>query len=154
VERTVEILKTVRAAGGTVWLAGNGGSAATASHFANDLTKMAKVKALAISDFTATTLAYGNDDGWEQMFANALQVHIGLKDAVLGISCSGNSKNIISFLSAARTRFKIGFTGPDQSLMSKMGVDVLVRAMANEITVQEDVHSIVCHAIAGALRDA
>lgn len=150
--RAIEILTTIRAAGGTVWIAGNGGSAATASHFANDLTKMGRVKAICISDMTPTTLAYGNDDGWEFMFSNALEAHIGNKDAVVGISCSGNSPNIIAFLHMAKSRFKIGLTGPGVSRMSQMYTDVLIRAMADDITAQEDVHSAVCHAIARSLR--
>lgn len=153
IERTIEIMKLVKAAGGTVWLAGNGGSAATASHFANDLTKMAKVKAICVSDMTPTTLAFGNDDGWNEMFAHFLEVHIGTKDAVVGISCSGNSQNIISFLAMAKTRFKIGMTGPGTSRMTLMNTDVLLRAMADDITVQEDVHSAICHAVARSLRN-
>lgn len=154
--RTIEILKIVRAAQGTVWLAGNGGSAATASHFANDLTKMGKVKALSVADFTPTTLAYGNDNGWDKMFSDTLEAHMGPKDAVIGISCSGNSRNIITFLAMAKNRYKIGLTGPGQNAMTEMkpAPDVIIRAMADEITVQEDIHSIVCHAIARSLRDA
>ena len=156
IQRTIEILKVVRAAQGTVWLAGNGGSAATASHFANDLTKMGKVKALSVADFTPTTLAYGNDNGWDKMFSDTLEAHIGPKDAVIGISCSGNSKNIITFLDMAKNRYKIGLTGPGSNTMSTMkpAPDVIIRAMADEITVQEDIHSIVCHAIARSLMNA
>lgn len=155
VRRTIEIMKTVRAAGGNVWLAGNGGSAATASHFANDLTKMGRVKSISLSDLTPLTLAHGNDDGWDAMFSYPLESLIGPKDAVIGISCSGNSMNVVNFLIAARGKYKIAFTGPDQdSKISKSKPDVVIRAMANDITVQEDVHSIVCHAIARSLRDA
>lgn len=151
--RAVQIMRTVKAAGGTVWLAGNGGSAATASHFANDLTKMGKVKAIAISDMVPTTLAYGNDDGWPSMFSNTLEAHISAKDAVIGISCSGNSQNIVSFLAMAKNRFKIGLTGPGVNKLSQMNMDVVIRGMADDITVIEDVHSIVCHSIARSLRD-
>lgn len=153
VERAIKIMRIVKQAGGTIWLAGNGGSAATASHFANDLTKMAHIKAIAISDMTPTTLAYGNDEGWNEMFSQTLEVHIGAQDAVIGISCSGNSMNVISFMAAAKSRFKIGLTGPDQSRMSLMKPDVLIRAMSDEITVMEDAHSAICHAIARELRN-
>jgi D-sedoheptulose 7-phosphate isomerase len=154
IKHVVNTLKVVRAAGGTVWLAGNGGSAATASHFSNDLTKMGHVKAIAISDLTPTTLAYGNDNGWDQMFAHALEMHIGPKDAVIGISCSGNSKNIVAFLAMAKSRYKIAFTGPGYNRISKEVLpDILVQVMSDEITVIEDVHSAICHAIARSLQD-
>lgn len=151
IQRVVDILKVVKAAQGTVWLAGNGGSSATASHAANDLTKMGKVKALALSDFVPTVTAYGNDEGWDSMFAHALEAHIGPKDAVIGISCSGNSANVISFLAMAKSRFRIGFTGPGVNRLTQMNLDVVIRGMSDEITVIEDVHSMVFHAIARSL---
>lgn len=154
VQRVVDILKVVKAAQGTVWIAGNGGSAATASHASNDLTKMGKVKALAISDFVPTVTAYGNDDGWDSMFAHALEAHIGPKDAVIGISCSGNSANIIAFLAMAKSRFRIGFTGPGVSRLTQMNLDVIIRGMSDEITIIEDCHSIAFHAIARSLMNA
>lgn len=153
VERSILLLDLTRAAGGTVWIAGNGGSAATASHFANDLTKMAKVNAVAICDMIPTILAYGNDDGWDRMFANPLLKYMKPMDCVVGISCSGNSSNVVEFIKAAGGRRIIGMTGPSPSKMSILISDpnVLIRAMSDEITVQEDVHSIACHAIARSL---
>lgn len=151
VQRVVDILKVVKAAQGTVWIAGNGGSSATASHAANDLCKMGKVKALALSDFMPLVSAYGNDDGWDSMFSHALEAHIGPKDAVIGISCSGNSANIIAFLAMAKSRFRVGFTGPGVNRLSQMNLDVVIRGMSDEITAIEDVHSIVFHAIARSL---
>jgi D-sedoheptulose 7-phosphate isomerase len=153
VEKAIKIIRIVKEVGGTIWLAGNGGSASTASHFANDLTKMGGVKAIAIPDMTALATAFGNDDGWERMYSNILQMHATQKDAVIGISCSGNSQNIINFLFAAKFIFRIGLTGPDEeSKISNAQCDALIRAMSDEITVQEDVHSAVCHAIARALK--
>jgi D-sedoheptulose 7-phosphate isomerase len=154
VEKAIRAIKTVKSVGGTIWLAGNGGSAATASHMANDLTKMCGVKAISIPDMTPAVTAYGNDDGWTEMYAKALEAHMQDNDAVVAISCSGNSQNVISFLVAARRIFRIGLTGPDEN--NKMTIaqcDALIRAHAQDITVQEDIHSIVCHAIARSLRD-
>ena len=153
IERAIVLLDLTRHAAGTVWVAGNGGSAATASHFANDLTKIGKVNAIAICDMIPTILAYGNDDGWDRMFANPLLKYMKPMDCIVGISCSGNSDNVVEFIRAAGGRRVIGMTGPSPSKMSLLIADpnVLIRAMSDEITVQEDVHSIVCHAIARSL---
>lgn len=154
VQEAVELIRLTKSAQGTVWIAGNGGSAATASHFANDLTKMAKVRAVAISDLTPTTLAYGNDDGWDRMFANALIQLFKPMDCVVGISCSGNSMNVVNFVGVAIEKRCIALTGPDPSRLSLIvhEPNVLIHAMSDEITVQEDIHSIICHSIARRLR--
>ena len=68
VQEVADKLKRVRSGSGTVYLCGNGGSHSTASHFANDLAKMGKMKAVCLGDAVPTTLAYGNDDGWEKVW--------------------------------------------------------------------------------------
>ena len=68
IQKIVKLLRSTRARGGTIFVAGNGGSAATASHFANDLVKMGGVRAISLPDATPTILAYGNDNGWGFMF--------------------------------------------------------------------------------------
>lgn len=154
IQKAVELIREIRALDGTVWIAGNGGSAATASHFANDLNKMARAKAIAISDLTSSFLAYGNDDGWAEMFSGPARLHIGENDAVIGISCSGNSTNIVTLMKMSQGRFRIGMTGPEPNLISLLKPDALIRGMANEITVIEDIHLIACHSIARALMGA
>ena len=153
IRRALEVIRSVKRGGGTVWLAGNGGSAATASHFANDLSKMAHVKAIALSDMTSTTLAHGNDEGWDRMFSNALLGQMRAGDAVVGISCSGNSENVVSFLGMIEREKMIGLVGPGVSKISEMRPAALIRAMADEITVIEDVHLIICHAMTRSLCD-
>lgn len=152
VERAIEILRLVAQAGGTVWLAGNGGSAATCNHFANDLVKMAKIKAVDMTHMVSTVMAYGNDHGWDRMFSNPFLALCGPWDAVVGISCSGNSPNVVNLLEAANCH-KIGLTGPGDNKMARMISDpnVCILALSDEITVQEDVHSIICHSIVRSL---
>lgn len=147
IEKAIKILGDTIDEEGTVWLAGNGGSAATASHFANDLCKIAHVKAITVSELTPTVLAYGNDFGWENMFSGFIKRYIGINDVVVGLSCSGESDNIIEFLRAANGNPTIAFTGPGMNSVASLGSDVIIRAMSDEITVQEDVHLAVCHAI-------
>ena len=73
VRDAMEILRRAKFQKANVWIIGNGGSAATASHFANDLLKMTGIRALALVDLVPTITAYGNDDGWENMYTHPLE---------------------------------------------------------------------------------
>lgn len=155
VEEAIKILREVGKSGRFVWIVGNGGSAATASHFANDLVKMCHIRAVSIADMTPLTLANGNDYGWEHMFANPVRELSDPMDVVVAISCSGNSKNVVAAIETIRYKCQtIALTGPaENSLLLQLEPTVAIRVMADEIRVMEDVHSIICHAIAGAIRD-
>lgn len=140
---------------GRVFVFGNGGSHATASHFANDLLKMARVQAFCIGDMQSTTLAYGNDEGWQNMFLSPLRQIMKAGDGVVGISCSGNSENVISALEFACDEgvLAVGLTGlSDSSRINKLELNALVHVRADDIRVQEDVHLMVCHAIVRVLQ--
>jgi D-sedoheptulose 7-phosphate isomerase len=156
VQKVADELKKVRVRGGTVYLCGNGGSHSTASHFANDLSKICRTRAVCLGDAVPTMLAYGNDDGWDRMYANMLIGKITAEDALVGISCSGNSQNVVNALDFGKRRsaLTIGFTGLSQSSnLWHLGVDVLVQAMVPDIRVQEDIHSICTHAIVRAIQE-
>ncbi len=152
IEKAVEILKRVRENNGTVYLVGNGGSASTASHFANDLEKMCSLKAIGVGDMVPKILAYGNDNGWENMFSEVLSHNLRPGDAVVAISCSGNSPNVVRAAEAACGFELIVFTGNNYDcLLCQQGASVIIHAQAEDIKIQEDVHLAICHAIAGAL---
>ncbi|HUV12160.1 MAG TPA: SIS domain-containing protein [Acidobacteriota bacterium] len=156
VQKVADALKVVKSRGGTVYLCGNGGSHSTASHFANDLTKMCRIKAVCLGDAVPVTTAYGNDDGWENMYSNALVGRITAEDAVIGISCSGNSQNVINALRVGREAeaLTIGFTGlSESSNLWHLGVDILIHASVPDIRAQEDIHSICGHAIVRAIQE-
>lgn len=147
-ERMVSV---VRERGGVLYLFGNGGSHATASHFANDLTKMVKVRAVCLGDLVPLMTAVGNDDAWERMYAGMLAGFLRPEDGVIGISCSGESKNVLNGLLLARGRRVLcaALTGSStESSINRLGLDALVHTPELEdIRVQEDVHLIVCHAV-------
>ena len=88
--------------GNTVFVFGNGGSSATASHFQNDFNKGVsehtekKFNFLCLNDNVATVMAVANDIGFEEVFRFQLRGHIKPGDVVLAISGSGNSKNVIN----------------------------------------------------------
>ena len=87
--------------GGKIILAGNGGSAAMASHLSVDLTKAARLRALNCNEADLIT-CFANDYGYEQWIARALESYADRRDAVVLISSSGKSPNILN--GAARAR--------------------------------------------------
>jgi D-sedoheptulose 7-phosphate isomerase len=157
VERLVSVLKFVKERKGTVYLFGNGGSHATASHFANDLMKMAKIKAGCVGDMAPAVMAWGNDTGWENMYYGPLSELVETYDAVIGISCSGNSENVVRALRAGLDQWDVltaCLTGmSDSNVASTLGLDAVVHVRVPDIRVQEDIHLMVCHAVVRALQE-
>jgi D-sedoheptulose 7-phosphate isomerase len=84
-----------------IWLIGNGGSAAIASHIAVDFTKNAAIPAMAFNDASLLT-CYANDFGYERAFGQAVMDKAKHGDCLIAISSSGQSKNIINAVEAAR----------------------------------------------------
>lgn len=78
-----------------VYICGNGGSASTANHFANDLVKMCAVRAYSLCSNEAILTAYANDDCFDNIFVDQLEVYAELGDVVVTISTSGKSKNLL-----------------------------------------------------------
>lgn len=156
IEMAIHVIRLVKARQGTLYLFGNGGSHATASHFANDLAKMARVRAVCVGDLTPIVTAYGNDEGWANMFSSHIEQVIKSVDGVVGISCGGESQNVISGLDMGLRggALGIGMTGlGNETLINKLGLDTLIHARVPDIRVQEDLHSIACHAIVRSLQE-
>lgn len=157
IQAVIDLLKIVKKMGGMVWTIGNGGSAATASHVANDLTKMARVKSICISDMVPTVTAFGNDLGWAMMYGHTVaSVYNPDKDCLVGFSCGGNSENIVRALDLACSLggTAICLTGlSNESAVNKIEGLALIHARVPDIRVQEDLHSIICHAIVRALQE-
>lgn len=155
----LQILKVVRdTMKGTVYLCGNGGSAALAAHLANDLMKMGKTRAIDLGAGVPVFTAYGNDCGWDQMYAKPLGrlLHEDT-DCVIGITCSGNSANVLNALEHASKRgcLIVALTGNDykSKLHDMVQVDCIIHAPAKDIRVQEDILSIVSHSLARDLAE-
>ena len=108
--RVAQLLLDVRAAGRRVYIVGNGGSAATASHFVCDLVKTARVpgleplRAFALTDNIPLLTAWSNDSAYEDCFAEQVAALAEPGDLVIGISASGNSPNVVSALRTAANR--------------------------------------------------
>lgn len=132
-ERVVERLRAARDAGSMVYIAGNGGSAATATHWANDLAKATKrsgrapMRMMCLSDNTSWLTALGNDEGYERVFAGQLENFARPDDVLIVISASGNSPNLLRAVELARERdvVTIGLLGFDGGALKSMVTESL-----------------------------
>ena len=153
VESTVERMRSVRDAEGTVYVAGNGGSAATASHLANDLGKATKasgrafMRVMCMSDNISWLTALANDEGYERVFSGQLENFAGPGDLFLAISASGNSRNLIEAVELAHARkvATVGLVGFDGGLLKGL-VDeaVWVPSDQGQYGLVESAHSVLC----------
>lgn len=138
--------------GNTVFVFGNGGSSATASHFQNDFNKGVsehtekKFNFLCLNDNVATMMAVANDIGFEEVFRFQLRGHIKPGDVVLAISGSGNSKNVINAVEYAKEQGcrVIGLTGFGGGKLRQLA-DVSLHAPINSMQITEDIHMIFDH---------
>ncbi|MHC1725850.1 MAG: D-sedoheptulose 7-phosphate isomerase [Syntrophobacteraceae bacterium] len=113
--------------GGKVLLFGNGGSAADAQHLAAELIgrfqrERRALPALALTTDTSILTAIANDKGQEYIFSRQIEALAAPKDAVIAISTSGKSPNILNGLKAARAKgsFLVGLTGKDGAALAEM----------------------------------
>ena len=118
VSSAVDLIYSSLFAGGQLLIAGNGGSAADAQHIAAELTgrfllERQPLRAMALHGNTSALTAIGNDYGYDHVFARELSAHARPGDVLLAISTSGNSRNILCAIEAARERKVkiIGLTG-------------------------------------------
>lgn len=162
----IDVLADTRLRGGTVFLAGNGGSAATCSHFANDLIKACgsgsgstrPFKAVSLADNVALMTALANDDGFDTVFTGQMRNLFAAGDLLIAISASGNSPNVVAAAKLAhelqgRVAALVGFDGG--TLKTIADVVVHVPTQKGEYGPVEDVHMILDHLVTSflALRD-
>lgn len=153
IAKTIEVMWRAREEGRKILFIGNGGSAATASHFANDIgigTKNsgAPFKALSLTDNTAVLTCVANDFGYEQIFIEQLRLHMDPGDVVVAISASGNSPSIIKAVEYAHDRGNtvIGLTGFDGGALRRLAhVAIHVATERGEYGVVEDAHMVMDH---------
>jgi D-sedoheptulose 7-phosphate isomerase len=160
IEQVLVILHEARNSNQQVFILGNGGSASTASHFVCDLGKNTRVpgtpnfRVMGLTDNIALFSALANDEGYENVFAQQLANHLQPGDVVIGISTSGNSKNVVNAIQLANSggAKTIGFTGFDSGEIGSM-VDVNLHVPSQSIEHVEDVHLVLEHLITKALRE-
>jgi D-sedoheptulose 7-phosphate isomerase len=150
-----DIADLIRDCKGNIFVFGNGGSATTASHFAQDMNKCLDKRFICLTDNVASMLAYGNDVGFESIFKLQLSKLIKPGDLVIGISCSGNSRNIIDAIIFAKHfgYMTVGLTGFDGGELALL-VDHNITVPCNDMQVCEDIHLIITHTILKLLSNA
>ena len=160
VERAAEELWRAYREGRTIFACGNGGSAATATHFVCDLVKVAsvpgkpRIRAMALTDNISTITAWANDEAYEVIFEEQLKNFLQPGDVVVGISTSGMSENVLRAVDFARRSgaTTIGLAGRDGGRLKDL-VDIPIVVPGGHTGQLEDAHLIICHAWAYWLKE-
>lgn len=155
----IEVLFNAWKHGKRIFICGNGGSAATASHMVNDLSKLTivegqeRIKAIGLNDNVSLMTAWCNDTAYENIFAEQLRNLVAPGDVVIGISTSGNSPSILQTMKVARDYHAIcvGLTGADGGYLKEI-VDYCIHIPDPNTARQEDGHMILDHIFAITLR--
>ena len=147
--------------GHTIFVFGNGGGAATASHIACDLSKgtitgdeSRRLKAIALTDNVPMLTAWANDAGYEHVFSEQLKNFVQPGDVVLAISASGNSKNVVRALETARQAgaVTVGMCGYDGGKMKPL-CNICAIVPADHMQMIEDLQHAMAHSIFLAVRE-
>jgi len=164
IDALVEAIYETYLAGKKLFLAGNGGSAVTASHMACDLSKSIftsvpdpqppRFKVISLTDNLAILTAWANDKGYESIFSEQLRLLGEPGDLLIVLSASGNSPNIIEVLAKARelgmrTVGLLGFGGGKAAEM----VDLAIVVADDDYGPVEDAHMVLDHFLSEHLRE-
>jgi len=155
----IDLLNETRKRGHQILVFGNGGSAATASHFANDIMAGPRCwenpyRTIALTDNVALITAIGNDHGYDKIFVLQLQALMRKGDLVIGISASGNSPNVIQAMEYAKQHggTTVGWTGFDGGALAKMvDLNLHVPTAKGEYGPVEDIHMVIDHLVGAYL---
>ena len=164
IDRFITLLLEAYERENNIFIIGNGGSAATAGHFACDLNKgvthgmKKRFRAIALADSQASVMAYANDTCYEDIFIEQLRNFLRPGDLVVALSGSGNSKNVLRAVEFANENggVTVGLTGYDGGQLRKIAQHS-VNARVDDMQVSEDIHLAVTHiamqAALAALKD-
>ena len=139
-----------------IYILGNGGSAATSSHMANDLSVGLKLRDIrsfdveSLSDNSSVCTAIANDIGYENIFYAQIKNKIKKDDVLIAISCSGNSENIIKAVEYAKEKNTtiIGLTGFEGGKLKELSdINYHIDTTKGEYGLVEDAHMILDHII-------
>ena len=158
IQKVIDILRSARVEGKTVYVFGNGGSAATASHMVCDFSKNTRqpgkprLKSVALNDNMPSLSAYANDEGYDRVFVEQLITLANPGDVALAISGSGNSPNVLIALEAARQigMVTIGLTGFEGGKLKDL-VETCVIVPSDNIACVEDAHLVIDHILTTSL---
>ena len=145
--------------GGIVFPLGNGGSAATAAHFACDLAKGTRVddlptfRVICPTDNVASITAWANDCDYSEALAEQIAPFAGQDDVIFAISTSGNSLNVLRAVERGKSAgaVVVALTGRHGGALARMA-DLTIRVQSDSIEQVEDAHVAICHCVCVALR--
>ncbi|MEO5922997.1 MAG: SIS domain-containing protein [Bryobacteraceae bacterium] len=160
VEQAIEWFREARAEGRMIFVAGNGGSAATASHLVCDLVKDVsyqkdlRFKAMALQDAIPTATAYSNDVDFSEGIAETLRNFAKPGDLYMALSGSGNSMNLVKGLEVAnamgcKTLALTGRDGGKLGAAAQLNIQISIPHMGRI----QDAHHIVCHMLSYAFSE-
>ena len=160
VSELIDKLKDALANGANIYIFGNGGSAANASHFATDLGKGAsdklgrRFRVLSLNDNVSWMLALGNDYSYEDVFVGQLQNYGRPGDIAIGLSVSGNSPNCVKALDWARKNGlqTVALVGAKRGRMAEVAEQVIAINDTHYGRV-EDAHMGICHLLCYAFME-
>lgn len=155
----IGVLLEARECGARIFFCGNGGSASTASHFANDLAMGCQswekpFRAVSITDNVSILTALSNDYGYDEVFVRQLQTQMARGDVVVAISASGNSPNVLKAIEYAKANgaFTVGLTGFDGGqLKQEAHLNLHIPTNKGEYGPAEDGHIIIDHLVGSYL---
>lgn len=161
IERAVLAIRSAYERGANIYIFGNGGSAATSSHFACDFNKgicgnlEKKFNLICLNDNIPTIMAIANDFSYDDVFSFQLINKLKSDDLVLAISGSGNSKNIIKAVEYAKSIGckVVGITGYSGGKLYQMA-DYHMHVPIEDMQITEDIHMSFDHMIYRVLTDA
>ena len=154
IERAIESVQSTDVRGNKIMVIGNGGSAAIASHLATDYTKNGGLRTQAFNDGSMLT-CLGNDLGYENVFAKQIEMFAQAQDLLIAISSSGQSRNILEGVAAARKAgcAVITLSGFKPANPLRREGDVNFYVASEQYGFVEIIHLTICHAVLDMLMD-
>ena len=153
-EKTIKILINAYETGHSVFIMGNGGSGATASHFVCDFNKGAhrgqnkRMRCICLNDNMPSILAYANDLSYDDIFVGQLENFLEKEDVVIVLSASGNSSNVLKAIQYAhqKSAHTVAFTGFKGGQAVDLA-EISIIIPANDVQKIEDIHLLLTHMI-------
>lgn len=150
--KVINLLEEARKDGRQIFVMGNGGSAATASHYCGDFNKGIsaykdkRYRMICLNDNIPTMMAYANDEGYDNVFVGPLKNFYNPGDVVVGISGSGNSANVVNAMEWAKANGAVtiamtGYNGGKLKQIAEYGIHVPV----DDMQITEDLHMVFDH---------
>lgn len=166
IAKAVNIIQSVYERDGRIYVFGNGGSMAMATHWVSDFNKtvfshnlnsnIRRFQAIRLPSTEAEITAWANDVGFDMIFAGPLQNYMQEADCLIAISSSGNSANIIKAVELAKSHHipVIGISGFDGGKLNELAdAKIVVKTEPGAYTIVESVHNAILHLLTSYFQD-